>query len=60
MILYELILCIYQGAVELGWVWPSEGFFVVELVESGTYLAVGQREVKMMAELGIALLEPDH
>jgi len=54
----ELILCTYQGAVELGWVWPSEGFAVVELVESGTYLAVGQREVKMMAQL--ALFELEH
>jgi len=41
----------YQLAVELGWVWPSEGFAVVELVESGTHLAVG---------LGTALLELEH
>jgi len=53
----ELILCTYQGAVELGWVWSSEGFAVVE---SGTYLAVGQRGLKMMAELGIAQLELEH
>jgi len=39
---------------------PSEGFAAVELVESGTYLAVGQREVKMTAELGIALLDLEH
>ena len=51
------IHCTYQGAVELGWMWPSEDFAVVELVESGTYLAVGQRGVKMTAELGIAPLE---
>jgi len=38
----------------------SEGFAVVELVESGTYLAVGQRGGKMMAELGTALLELEH
>ena len=40
--------------------WPCEGFAVAELVESGTYLAVGQRGVKMMAELRIALLELEH
>ena len=54
------LICTYQGAVELGWVWPCEGFAVAELVESGTYLAVGQRGVKMMAELRIALLELEH
>jgi len=55
----HIIHCTYQGDVELGWVWPSEGFAVVEQVESGTYLqlAVGQRGVKMTTELGIALME---
>jgi len=50
----------YQLADKLGWVWPSEGFAVVELVESGTNLAVGQRGLTMMAELGTALLELEH
>jgi len=56
----HIIHCTYQRDVELGWVWPCEGFAVVELVESGTYLAVGQRGGKMMAELGTALLEQEH
>ena len=54
---FHIVHCTYQGAVELGWVWPSEGFAVVEWVGSGMYLAVGLREVKMTAELGTALLE---